>query len=68
MGHGVGEGGTGLDTVSNRVERGFEEGGGLLLGEDFEGAEDGEAGILEDGKLAGEFGEGGSGDAGRWRC
>ena len=55
--HGFGEGGPGFDIAGDLVKDVFEDAGALLLPEDFEGAEDGEAGILECGELASELGD-----------
>ncbi len=56
FGHGLGEGGPALDLVAD-VDQGVFQGPGLgLLFEDFQAAQDRQAGVLKDGELPGEGG------------
>ena len=62
-GEGVGEGVAVFDGGGDGGEGIFHRAGAVLLLEDFQGADDGQAGVLEGGELLGEIGEGAGGDA-----
>ena len=57
LGHGLGEGGPAFDLVADVDEASSSAPPAWLLLEDLQAAEDRQAGVLEDGQLAGEGGE-----------
>ena len=57
LGHGLGERGAAFDFLADVDERVLQRAGLGLVLEDFQAAEDRQAGLLEDGQLAGEGGE-----------
>ena len=57
FGHGLREGGAGFDVVAGVHQAVFQPARLLLVLEDFEAAQDRQAGILQDGKLPGEGGQ-----------